>query len=324
MARFLLWFLALLVIAAGLAVGVYVWFDRAVQAPGPLQSAVTLIIPPGSRTSAIAHQLNAAHVIAMPLVLEAQARRNGIARALKPGEYHFDPGVSIKAVLDKIVHHDVVARFVTIPEGLTSTEVMRILAKSEGLNGDVTEAPAEGAILPETYRYEWGDSRAAVFARMRAARAALLKDLWDARAPNLPLDSPEQAVTLASVVEKETGLPAERPHVAAVFVNRLRKGIKLQSDPTVTYGLGAEADHTLTKSDLERATPYNTYVIDGLPPGPICNPGKAAIAAVLMPAASDDLYFVADGSGGHVFAATLDQHNRNVAAWRKLREQARH
>ena len=321
MARFFFWFLALVVVAAGLAVGAYVWFDREVNAPGPLQSAATIIIAPGAGTPAIARVLGGLGVVRYPLVLELEARRAGKARALKPGEYRFDAGVTVTAALDKLVRHDVVARFVTIPEGLTTAEAVKILANAPGLSGEIKDGLAEGALLPETYRYEWGDTRETVLARMGTSRAALLKELWDTRAANLPLDTPEQAVVLASVVEKETGIAAERPHVAAVFVNRLRKGIKLQSDPTVIYGLAPATgalDRTLTRADLEQATPYNTYVIDGLPPGPICNPGRAAIAAVLAPAASDDLFFVADGSGGHVFAATLDQHNRNVAAWRKL------
>ncbi|MBX7200769.1 MAG: endolytic transglycosylase MltG [Rhodospirillaceae bacterium] len=321
MARLFFWFIGLLVVAAGIAVGAYVWFDREVNAPGPLRTATTIIIPPGSGTPAIARVLSGLGVVRYPLVVELEARRSGKARALKPGEYRFEPGITVTAALDKLVRHDVVARFVTIPEGLTASEAMTILGNAAGMTGEVKDTPEEGAILPETYRYEWGDTRESVVAHMKAARAALLKELWDARAPNLPLDTPEQAVVLASVVEKETGVAAERPRVAAVFVNRLRKGIKLQSDPTVIYGLAPKTgalDRPLTRADLEQATPYNTYVIDGLPPGPICNPGRAAIAAVLSPAASDDLYFVADGSGGHVFATTLDQHNRNVAAWRKL------
>jgi UPF0755 protein len=321
MARFFLWFTVLAVIAAGVAAGAYVWFDREVNAAGPLQATATIIIPSGSGVPAIARVLSATGVIRYPLVMELEARRSGKARALKPGEYRFDAGISVAGALDKIVRHDVVPRFVTIPEGLTIGEAMTLLANAAGLTGEIKEIPAEGAILPETYRYEWGDSRETVLARMGAARAAVLKELWDARAPNLPLDSPEQAVVLASVVEKETGVAVERPHVAAVFVNRLRKGIRLQSDPTVIYGLAPATgalDRAITRADLEQATAYNTYVIDGLPPGPICNPGRAAIAAVLAPATSDDLYFVADGSGGHVFAATLDQHNRNVANWRKL------
>lgn len=321
MARLFFWFIGLVVVAAGIAVGAYVWFDREVNAPGPLRTATTIIIAPGSGTPAIARVLAGLGVVRYPLVVELEARRSGKSRALKPGEYRFEPGVSVAAALDKLVRHDVVARFVTIPEGLTAGEAIAILGAASGLTGEVKDIPPDGAILPETYRYEWGDTRDALVTRMKNAQAALLKELWDARAPNLPLDTPEQAVVLASVVEKETGVAAERPRVAAVFVNRLRKGIRLQSDPTVIYGLAPKTgalDRELTRADLDQATPYNTYVIDGLPPAPICNPGRAAIAAVLAPAASDDLYFVADGTGGHVFAATLEQHNRNVAAWRRL------
>ncbi len=323
MARLFFWFIGLVVVAAGIAVGAYVWFDREVNAPGPLRTATTIIIVPGSGTPAIARVLAGLGVVRHPLVVELEARRSGRARALKPGEYLFEPGTSVTAALDKLVRHDVVARFVTIPEGLTAGEAVAILGAASGLVGEIKDIPPDGALLPETYRYEWGDTRDAVIARMKNAQAALLKELWDARAPNLPLDSPAQAVVLASVVEKETGIAAERPRVAAVFINRLRKGIRLQSDPTVIYGLAPKTgalDRALTRADLEQATPYNTYVIDGLPPAPICNPGRAAIAAVLSPAASEELYFVADGSGGHVFAATLEQHNRNVAAWRKLNQ----
>jgi UPF0755 protein len=194
------------------------------------------------------------------------------------------------------------------------------------LKGEAAASGAEGELLPETYRYEWGDTRETIVARMRAARKSLLNELWNARAPDLPLRSPEEALVLASIVEKETGIAAERPHVAAVFINRLRRGMKLQSDPTVIYGLAPQAgelSRSLTRADLEQPTPFNTYLIDGLPPQPICNPGRAALAAVLQPDASDDLYFVADGTGGHVFAATLDAHNRNVARWHKMHEQIR-
>jgi UPF0755 protein len=172
-------------------------------------------------------------------------------------------------------------------------------------------------LLPQTNRYEWGDQRVAMIERMESARNTTLKELWAARDPAVQFDTPEEALVLASIVEKETGLAAERPHVAAVFLNRLKRGMKLQSDPTVIYGLGQDGQHReLSRADLEQPTPYNTYVISGLPPGPICNPGKASLAAVLHPAESQDLYFVANGTGGHAFAATLDEHNRNVARWR--------
>jgi UPF0755 protein len=199
---------------------------------------------------------------------------------------------------------------------------LRLVAGAEALKGEATDALHDGDILPETYRYEWGDTRNGLVARMRQARDTLLSELWAKRQPNLPLKTPEEAMVLASIVEKETGLATERPKVAAVFINRLRRGMRLQSDPTVSYGLAPGGlSRSLTRADLEQPTPFNTYVIDGLPPAPICNPGRASLTATLNPADTSDLYFVADGSGGHAFAATLDDHNRNVAHWRQLQHQ---
>jgi len=175
--------------------------------------------------------------------------------------------------------------------------------------------------LPETYRYEWGDSRAALVGRMRTARDQTLAELWQKRAPDLPVSTPQEAVILASIVEKETGIASERPRVAAVFINRLKRGMKLQSDPTVIYGIAPDAgdlDRPITRADLDAPNAFNTYIVTGLPPSPICHPGRAALAAVLNPLPSDELYFVADGTGGHAFAATLAEHNKNVARWRKL------
>jgi len=311
-------FLFVMVLLAGVgAGGAYLWFQRAVEMPGPLQAPVTIVIEPRSGLSAIARQLAESGITAQPLITVLQARRTGQDRSLKPGEYRFDPGMNVIAVLDKLVRHDVVVRFVTIPEGLVTAEIKAILDGAQGLVGDVTAKIEDGDLMPETYRYEWGDKRDALVARMRSAREAALKELWDARAQDLPLNSPEEAVALASIVEKETGKPDERPRVAGVFINRLKRGMKLQSDPTVVYGLGRTGD-TITYADLERPTPFNTYVIPGLPPSPICHPGRAALAAVLNPMASEELYFVADGTGGHAFAASLDEHNRNIAHWRQV------
>ncbi|MSO72093.1 MAG: endolytic transglycosylase MltG [Rhodospirillaceae bacterium] len=312
--------LGLLAMAASGAV--YLWFARAVEGPGPLQASVTVIVAPGAGVSAIARQMVVAGIADRPWMMVLEARRSGQDRHLKPGEYRFDPGVSIAGVLGKLVTHEVVARFVTIPEGLVAAEIRQILRGAEGLTGELTSPILDGDLLPETYRYEWGDHREDVVARMRAAKAAAVRELWAARASDLPLNSPQEAVVLASIVEKETGLASERAQVAAVFTNRLRRGMKLQSDPTVLYGLSRAGDRGgLTIADLERPTPFNTYVISGLPPSPICSPGRAALAAVLNPAISVDLYFVADGTGGHAFAATLEGHNRNVARWRDIQRQ---
>lgn len=315
--RWARFFFVILLMGGLSAGGAYLWFQRVIERPGPSQAAVTVIIAPGSGLSAIASQLAEAGVTVAPWITVLQARRTGQDRSLKPGEYLFDPGMSVTAVLDKLVRHDVVARFVTIPEGLVTAEIMAILGAAEGLLGAVTAPIANGDLLPETYRYEWGDKRDDLVARMRSARAAALNELWAARAEGLPLNGPEEAIALASIVEKETGKNAERARVAAVFINRLRRGMKLQSDPTVVYGLDRSGE-TITYADLERPTPFNTYVIPALPPSPICHPGRAALAAVLNPAVSQELYFVADGTGGHAFAETLDGHNRNVARWRQI------
>ena len=312
--------LGLLAMAASGAM--YLWFARAVEDPGPLQASVTVIVAPGAGVSAIARQMAVAGIVARTWMLVLNARRTGQDRSLKPGEYRFDPGISVAAVIGKIVNHEVVVRFVTIPEGLVASEIREIIQGAEGLAGKLMSPISDGELLPETYRYEWGDQREDVVARMRAAKAAAVSELWAARAPDLPLNSPEEAVVLASIVEKETGLVSERAQVAAVFINRLRRGMKLQSDPTVLYGLSRAGDRDgLTTADLEHPTAFNTYVIPGLPPSPICNPGRAALAAVLNPAVSVDLYFVADGTGGHAFAATLSGHNRNVARWREFQRQ---
>jgi len=267
----------------------------------------------------MARQLGAAGVIRSPLLFIAAAEVAGAAHHLQAGEYAFPSGSSLAAVLLDIRQGRVVRHFVTIPEGFTSAQAVGVLEHAPELSGEIT-TPSEGSLLPETYEVTRGDARSAVLARMRAARDALLSRLWTDRAPALPYRSPEEAVILASVVEKETALATERPHVAAVFLNRLGRGMTLASDPTVIYGLtgGAPLGHGLRVSELARTTPYNTYRLTGLPPTPIDNPGRAALTAVFHPAPSDDLYFVADGTGGHVFSASLAQHLKNVADWRAI------
>lgn len=312
---------ALLFLLVVIGAGAYLWFSREVAQPGPLQQTATVLIAPGSGLGAISRELQSAGVISNARLFELQARRSGQARALKPGEYKFEPAVSIVGALDKIVRRDVVVRFVTVPEGLVTSDIVSILAEAPGLVGEVSGDLSDGDLLPETYRYEWGDTRSAVVGRMRAARDQTLAELWAARDPGIPVSSPQEAVILASIVEKETGVAGERPRVAAVFSNRLKLGMKLQSDPTVIYGIAPEAgqlDRAITRADLDAPNAYNTYIVTGLPPSPICHPGRAALAAVLKPLQSNELYFVADGTGGHAFAATLEEHNRNVARWRKL------
>ena len=227
-------------------------------------------------------------------------------------------------ILKILTEGEVYVRRITFAEGLSSAEILDMVGAAEGLEGDLPESLPEGSLLPETYHYVRGDTRGDLLARMRAARDAALDELWTERAEGLPVESKEEAVILASIVEKETALADERPQVAAVFLNRLKRGMPLQSDPTVVYGLtqGKEPlGRALTYDDLRSETAYNTYVIPRLPPGPIANPGRAAIAAVLNPADVSFLYFVADGTGGHAFANTLEEHNRNVANWRKIQKQ---
>ena len=214
------------------------------------------------------------------------------------------------------------ARRLTVAEGLTVAEVFRLLAETEGLTGELPEPPPEGSLLPETYFYALGDDREEIVRRMRRGMRELLDELWSSRPEDLVLEDRGDLVTLASIVDKETGLADERSTVAAVFLNRLRLGMRLQSDPTVIYGLtegNGPLDRPLTRRDWRHDSPYNTYQIDGLPPGPIGNPGRAALEAVLQPDDVDYLYFVADGTGGHAFGRTLEEHNRNVAKWRQIK-----
>ncbi len=309
---------ALFGIAATLAVLAGVAFHLHTR-PGPLAESRTVVVQQGSGVRAIAAQLAEAGVLEWPLLFAAAVRLQG--EPLKAGEYLFPAGISAQGAVDLLQSGKTVIRRFTVPEGWTSAQVLAALAEVEGLQGEVGEAPAEGTLLPETYHFSFGDSRAELVKRMQAGMRRTLDELWEGRAPDLPIASKDEAVVLASIVERETGLPEERPRVAAVFVNRLRKGMKLQSDPTVIYGLSdglGSIERSLTRSDLATAHAFNTYVIDGLPPAPIANPGAASLAAVLRPAASEELYFVADGSGGHVFARTLEEHNRNVAKWRRI------
>lgn len=326
MRRWLLLLGVLLVLVLAGAGGAYLGFRHLVTASqdGPVK-AETVVIKPGAGLSQIAATLAAVGAVDEPLLFNLYVRSEGMGRALKAGEYKLQAGESIAALAARMARGDVFLRQITVPEGLSSAEVVKILQAEPMLIGEIEVMPREGTLLPETYAFVRGETREAVLARMRAAFAAEAAALWVDRAFDLPLASLEEAIVLASIVEKETGIAAERAKVAGVFINRLRRGMKLQSDPTVVYGveqaLGHEMGRPLSKRDLATSTPYNTYTIAALPPTPICNPGKAALQAVLQPEETDYLYFVADGTGGHVFAKTLAEHNRNVAAWRKIERQ---
>ncbi len=314
----LVWLLPplLLVLAAGAGA---VLALREYDAPGPLPAPEAVVVPRGD-TRGVAEALAQAGVVRSPLALRLAALLTARDGPLRAAELGFPAGASLRQVLAVLRHAPPVEHRLTVPEGLTAHEVTGLLAAADALDG-TAPVPPEGAVLPQTYDYERGTTRAALLARMEAAMARALPAAWSGRAPDLPLADPQQAVTLASVVERETALPAERPLVAAVYLNRLRLGMKLQADPTVAYGAsgGATLDHILTRADLDADTPYNTYRLPGLPPGPICSPGLASLDAVLHPAPTDALYFVADGTGGHAFARTLEQHQANVVRWRALR-----
>lgn len=314
--------LVLLLLLAGLGAGAFLHARDAYTRPGPLAEPAQVVIPRGG-SAAIAEALAERGVIADPrafLVAVWLTREEGPLRA---AEYAFPPRASLAEVLAVLRRGRPVQRFLTIPEGLNARQIAALLERAEGLSGE-TPPIEEGALLPETYAYQWGDTRAALARRAAQAMEAALAELWPQRAEGLPLANPRQAVILASIVERETGKAEERPLVAGVFINRLRRGMMLQSDPTVAYAAadGGVLERPITRADLDRDHPFNTYRIRGLPPGPIASPGRDSIRAVLRPEATDYLFFVADGTGGHAFARTLEEHNRNVARWRAI-ERAR-
>lgn len=315
---------SLLVIGGIGAVGVGIYGKSQFEAPGPSSEDTVVVLKRGSGLNAIAGTLEREGVIGNATIFRLGAKFKGVDRALKAGEFAIPAGASMQAVLDQLREGETVQRKVTAVEGQTSFAIVARLNAAEKLTGEITEIPPEGSLAPETYFYEREEPRAAVLERMQAAQVKILDELWANRAPNLPLKTKEEALILASIVEKETGVSSERARVAAVFINRLNRGMRLQTDPTVIYGitLGKSVlGRGLKRSELKAATPYNTYVIKGLPPTPIANPGRAAIEATLNPITSKELFFVADGTGGHAFAKTLKQHNRNVKEWRKIEKQ---
>ncbi len=308
-----------------LALGILLWAGARFKAPGPPaphghQSIV--LIRPGTGGAGIARILKAAGVITSPTLFELEVRLRGQGAELKAGEYAIPSRASMAKIAAILISGKVVEHKLTIPEGFTSQMAFNVVKANKVLVGKAGAVPPEGSLLPDTYLFTRGTTRAQILARMHRAQLRFLAKVWPKRAPGLPLKTAAQAVILASIVEKETALPRERPHVAAVFENRLRLGMKLQSDPTIIYGItkGYPLGHSILESELSAATAYNTYIINGLPPTPICNPGRASILAVLHPLKSKDLYFVADGKGGHVFAATIAQQDKNVARWRQIQK----
>ncbi|HWK44368.1 MAG TPA: endolytic transglycosylase MltG [Stellaceae bacterium] len=320
MRRRVIWSGAIGALLFGVLVVVGALVIRDYRAAGPLDQPKTVVVPHGIGLQATAALLGDAGTLRHPLVFVLGARFIGKAGQLKAGEYAIPARLSVAGLIDLLASGKTVVHRLVVPEGLTVEETLALVAGAEAMTGEVTDRPPEGGILPETYFYSYGERRQDMVDRMHQAMGRLVNELWAARPPELPLQTPEEAVTLASIVEKETAIDAERPRIAAVFYNRLRLGMRLQADPTVAYGIteGAKPlDHPLSHAELDTPSPYNTYLVKGLPPGPIDNPGRAALRAVLRPVTTDELYFVADGKGGHAFAATLADHNRNVARWRQ-------
>jgi len=303
----------------------YVYGKQKIEAPGPLQQDKIVNIPSRAGMTDIADILQREGVIDnnrwafIGSVFALKARSE-----LKPGEYAFQKNASLRDVIGIMVEGKVVQHAVTIPEGLTSEQIVARLSDNDIFAGTVKEMPREGTLLPETYKFPRGTTRDQVIQRMQQTQKRVLAEIWERRNPDIPIKTPDQLVTLASIVEKETGKAAERSRVAAVSVNRLRQRIKLQSDPTIIYGLvGGKGSlgRPIMRSEIEQPTPYNTYVIDGLPPGPIANPGRASLEAAANPARTKELFFVADGTGGHAFADTYEQHQKNVARLRVIEQQ---
>jgi UPF0755 protein len=313
--------LTFVLLGALATVGALAWLMKEARSPGPLAADKVVMITREDDAGSIADQLERAGVIDSAMWFNVLILLDGNRAALKRGEYAFKAGVSMNEIEDELIAHHVVRYKLTVPEGLTSEQVIDRLREDPVLIGEIREIPREGSLMPDTYYFERGDTRLSILSRMAKIQAKTVDEIWKSRSPDLPIKSPGEMVTLASIVEKETGKPEERPRVAGVFVNRLEKHMRLESDPTIVYGLAmgkGTLGRSITRADLNQSTPYNTYIIEGLPPGPICNPGKAALEAVAKPARGKDLYFVADGTGGHAFAETLDQHQKNVAHWRQI------
>ena len=313
-------FTLLVLLAVGCGTAVYFGKQR-FDAPGPLAEDKVVNIPRGLGIRDISALLERDGVIDQPWVFMGGVLVMKARGGLKHGEYQFAQHASLADVVDTLIDGRVVQHSFTVAEGLTSEQIVTRLLENNVLEGQIKDIPHEGTLLPETYRFTRGMTREQILQRMQREDQRVLQETWEHRTSDLPVKTPEQLVTLASIVEKETGRPDERSRVASVFINRLKNKMRLQSDPTIIYGLvGGKGTlgRPIMKSEIEQKTPYNTYVIDGLPPGPIANPGKASLEAAANPARTKDLYFVADGTGGHLFAETYDQHQKNVARLRAL------
>jgi UPF0755 protein len=313
-------FTVLIIISIAVGAGLFFGKQR-FEAVGPLADDKVVNIPRGLGIRDIADVLQREGVIDQPYIFMGGVIALKARGELKYGEYQFSKHASIADVVDTIIEGKVVQHAFTVPEGLTSEQIVARLLENTALTGQIKEIPREGTLLPETYRFTRGMTREQIIQRMQQAHRRVLQDVWEHRMADLPVKTPEQLVILASIVEKETGRPDERTRVAAVFVNRLKTRMRLQSDPTIIYGLtgGKGAlGRPIQKNEIEQPTPYNTYVIDGLPPGPIANPGRASLEAAANPARTKEIYFVADGNGGHLFSENYTEHQKNVARLRGI------
>jgi UPF0755 protein len=318
--RWVLFFVALFVSVMG---GALFIGHTMLVASGPLEQTKRVLIPRGAGPVTMTKALKEEGVLSYPLLFRVALMVEPNPRPIKAGEYEIPAHASMAAVVDILQSGKLVQRRLTVPEGTTTADVVETVRKTEALAGEITLDLKEGDLLPETYFYSRDDTRDGLLGRMKEAMEKTLDDAWRKRAAGLALANRREALILASMVEKETALPAERPRIAAVFLNRLRIHMKLESDPTTIYGLagGKPLNRELTKADIESTSPYNTYVAPRLPPGPICNPGRASILAVTQPAHDRSFYFVSDGQGGHVFSRTMAEHNRNVERWKQIQRE---
>jgi len=320
---FLNFVMSLVVFLAVAAAGAVYFGKVKFDSPGPLGSNAYVLVRDGAGLGEIATLLQRRNIIENATIFRLGVSAYGSDNSLKAGEYEIKSGSSMRDVMNLLRSGKSILHSVTIAEGLTVEQIFERLAEYEELEGDLpAEMPAEGSLRPETYKFTRGTTREEIIEQMRSSQNALVNQIWARRNPNLPIATKEEFVNLASIVEKETGRADERTIVASVFLNRLERGMRLQSDPTIIYGLfggkGKPSERPIYRSDIDKPTPYNTYQISGLPPTPIANPGRAALEAVANPSRTKYVYFVADGTGGHVFAETLDQHNANVRRWRKI------
>ncbi|WP_137153997.1 endolytic transglycosylase MltG [Rhizobium sp. FKL33] len=324
---FLNFVMSMITLATVGAVALVYYAFHEYQARGPLETNTTFLVREGAGVKEIASALERRNIISQARIFQSVTSFLGAGEAMRHGEYEIKAGASMEEVMELFRSGKSIQYSITFPEGLTVKQIFKRLAADPVLEGELpVDLPPEGSLRPDTYKFTRGSDRKAILQQMQASQAKLIDQVWKHRDSDLPIETKEQLLVLASIVEKETGKADERPQVASVFLNRLRKNMRLQSDPTIIYGVyggdGKPADKPITQSDKTKETPYNTYVIKGLPPTPIANPGRAALEAVANPSKTDYLYFVADGTGGHAFAKTLDDHNANVRRWRQIEAEA--